>query len=252
MRKKIVAGNWKMNLNYDEAKALYNDLKNGVGEMDENVQVIISPPAIYLSEFALTQTNSVALAAQNCNENESGAYTGEVSPAMLSSLGINYCLVGHSERREYYKESNELLQLKVDALLENKVTPIYCFGEVLSEREANNHFDVVKQQVSKALFHLSKEVITKVILAYEPVWAIGTGVTASPEQAQEMHGFVRGLLSEKYGQAIADEISILYGGSCKPTNAKELFANPDVDGGLIGGAALKADSFIPVINGFLK
>jgi triosephosphate isomerase len=250
MRKNIVAGNWKMNMNYNEATALYNDLKNGVGEMDENVQIIIAPPAIYLSEFSKVKNNRVLLAAQNCNENESGAYTGEVSPSMLASIGVEFCLVGHSERREYYKESNELLKLKVNGLLSHSITPVYCFGEVLEQREALNHFNVVKEQVSKVLFHLSEEEITKLILAYEPVWAIGTGVTASPEQAQEMHGFVRELLAEKYGQSIADGISILYGGSCKPSNAKELFSNPDVDGGLIGGAALKTETFIPVINGF--
>lgn len=250
MRKKIVAGNWKMNMNYTEATSLYNELKNGIGEMDENVQVIIAPPSIYLSEFSQTKNERILLAAQNCNENESGAYTGEISPSMLASIGVEYCLVGHSERREYYKESNELLKLKVNGLLTANVTPIYCFGEVLAEREAINHFNVVKEQLSKALFHLTEEEITKLILAYEPVWAIGTGVTASPEQAQEMHGFVRELLAEKYGQSIADGVSILYGGSCKPANAKELFSNPDVDGGLIGGAALKTETFIPVINGF--
>lgn len=252
MRKKIVAGNWKMNLNYNEAMALYHNLKNRVGEMDSKVQVIIAPPAIYLSEFSQNKDERIALAAQNCNENESGAYTGEISPSMLASLNIQYCLVGHSERREYYKESNELLKLKVDALLTNNLTPIYCFGELLADRENGNHFNIVKEQISKALFHLEGEAVVKVILAYEPIWAIGTGVTASPDQAQEMHGFVRELLAEKYGQSIADEISILYGGSCKPTNAKELFAKPDVDGGLIGGAALKAENFIPVTNGFEK
>jgi triosephosphate isomerase len=250
MRKKIVAGNWKMNLNYDEAMALYNDLKKRVGEMDQEVKVIIAPPAIYLSEFAQNKNQSIVLAAQNCNENESGAYTGEIAPSMLAALGIEYCLVGHSERREYYKESNELLKLKVDALLAHHIAPIYCFGEVLADREVNNHFNVVKEQISKALFHLEEEAILKVVFAYEPVWAIGTGVTASPDQAEEMHGFVRELLAEKYDQSTADEISILYGGSCKPSNAKELFANSDVDGGLIGGAALKAETFIPVINGF--
>ena len=250
MRKKIVAGNWKMNMNYTEATAFYNDLKNEAEEMDENVQVIIAPPAIYLSEFSKAKNERVILAAQNCNENESGAYTGEISPSMLTSIGVKYCLVGHSERREYYKEKNELLKLKINGLLAHSVSPIYCFGEVLAEREAINHFNVVKEQVSSVLFHLGEEEIIKVVLAYEPVWAIGTGVTASPEQAQEMHGFVRELLAEKYGQSIADDISILYGGSCKPGNAKELFLNLDVDGGLIGGASLKTESFISVINGF--
>ena len=250
MRKKIVAGNWKMNMNHQEALALINDLKNNEAQMNDEVQVIIAPPSIYLSEFSQISSERIALAAQNCNENEIGAYTGELSVGMLNSIGLKYCLVGHSERREYFGETNELLKLKVNALLSQELTPIYCFGEVLTERESGNHFNIIKEQVSKALFHLNETEITNVILAYEPVWAIGTGVTASPEQAQEVHAFVRELLAEKYGQTIAEEISILYGGSCKPSNAKELFANPDVDGGLIGGAALKAETFIPVINGF--
>lgn len=250
MRKKIVAGNWKMNMNHQEALALINDLKNNEAQMNDEVQVIIAPPSIYLSEFSQISSERIAFAAQNCNENEIGAYTGELSVGMLNSIGLKYCLVGHSERREYFGETNELLKLKVNALLSQELTPIYCFGEVLTERESGNHFNIVKEQVSKALFHLNETEITNVILAYEPVWAIGTGVTASPEQAQEVHAFVRELLAEKYGQTIAEEISILYGGSCKPSNAKELFANPDVDGGLIGGAALKAETFIPVINGF--
>ncbi|MCT4580163.1 MAG: triose-phosphate isomerase [Flavobacteriales bacterium] len=252
MRKKIVAGNWKMNMNHQEALALYNGLVSNETQLDENVQVIVAPPSIYLSEFSQIKTNRIRLAAQNCSEHEKGAYTGELSAGMLVSIGVQYCLVGHSERREYFGETNELLKEKVNVLLENNRTPIYCFGEVLAEREAGNHFNTVKEQVVKALFHLDETQITKVILAYEPVWAIGTGVTASPEQAQEIHEFVRELLAEKYGQTIAEEISILYGGSCKPANAKELFANPDVDGGLIGGAALKTETFIPVVNGFLK
>ncbi len=252
MRKNIVAGNWKMNMNHQEALALYNGLISNESEMDENVQVIIAPPSIYLSEFSQIKSNRIALAAQNCNENEKGAYTGEISAGMLENLEVQYCLVGHSERRAYYGETNELLKKKVDALLQSERTPIYCFGEVLSDRETGNHFNIVKEQVIKALFHLNEQQIIKVVFAYEPVWAIGTGVTASPEQAQEMHEFVRELLAEKYGQTTAEAISILYGGSCKPANAKELFANPDVDGGLIGGAALKIETFVPVVNGFIK
>lgn len=250
MRKKIVAGNWKMNMNHQEALDLYRDLISNEAEMDKDVQVIIAPPSIYLSEFSQINSERIALAAQNCNENEKGAFTGEISPNMLTSIGVQYCLVGHSERREYYGETNEILKKKVDALLENDRIPIYCFGEVLSDREAGNHFSLVKEQVVEALFHLEEQQILKVVLAYEPVWAIGTGVTASPEQAQEIHTFVRELLAEKYGQAIAEQISILYGGSCKPANANELFANSDVDGGLIGGAALNKETFVPVINGF--
>lgn len=248
MRKKIVAGNWKMNLNYKDALSLYNDLKGNAEKIKNNVQVIIAPPSVYLSEFAQVSNSKVALAAQNCNEHQSGAYTGEISVEMLSSLKIKYCLVGHSERRAYYGETNELLKQKVDVLLSQGITPIYCFGEELKDRENANHFDLVKTQLTEALFHLKEDEIKKVVLAYEPVWAIGTGVTASSDQAQEMHSYVRKILVEKYSQSVADEISILYGGSCKPTNAKELFSNPDVDGGLIGGAALKADSFISIIE----
>ncbi len=250
MRKNIVAGNWKMNLSHKEALSLYDSLKTNSNEMDKHTTVIVAPPSIYLSEFSKNKNEKIKLAAQNCSENENGAFTGEISASMLQSIGVEYCLVGHSERRAYFNETNELLKHKVEALLAKAITPIYCFGEVLKERESGNHFEVVKAQVSEALFHLSAEAISKIVLAYEPVWAIGTGKTASPDQAQEMHQFVRRLLSDKYGEAVAKEISILYGGSCKPTNAKELFANQDVDGGLIGGAALKAETFIPVINGF--
>jgi len=250
MRKNIVAGNWKMNLSHKEALSLYDSLKNSSKEMDDNTTVIVAPPSIYLSEFSKNKSEKVKLAAQNCSENENGAFTGEISASMLQSIGVEYCLVGHSERRAYFNETNNLLKSKVAILLAKEITPIYCFGEVLEEREKGNHFEVVKAQISEALFHLSATDIAKIVLAYEPVWAIGTGKTASPEQAQEMHEFVRSLLIEKYEDSVAKEISILYGGSCKPTNAKELFANKDVDGGLIGGAALKTETFIPVINGF--
>ncbi len=250
MRKNIVAGNWKMNLSHKEALALYESLKKDSDKMDKDTTVIVAPPSIYLSEFSKKKDNKVKLAAQNCSENENGAFTGEISASMLQSIGVEYCLVGHSERRAYFNETNSLLKRKVEALLAKEITPIYCFGEVLKEREAENHFEVVKAQVSEALFHLSAEDVSKIVLAYEPVWAIGTGKTASPGQAQEIHQFVRRLLIDKYGDLVAQEITILYGGSCKPTNAKELFANKDVDGGLIGGAALKVETFIPVINGF--
>ena len=250
MRKNIVAGNWKMNLGHQEALSLYNSLKKERSSMDKNTTVIIAPPSIYLSEFSKSKDDKIKLAAQNCNENEKGAFTGEISAAMLQSIGVEYCLVGHSERRAYFNETNELLKSKTVSLLANNITPIYCFGEVLADRESENHFDVVKTQIVEALFNFTSEEIKKIVLAYEPVWAIGTGKTASSAQAQEMHEYVRSLLTEKYGVSISNEISILYGGSCKPTNAKELFSNTDVDGGLIGGAALKSETFVPIINGF--
>ena len=188
--------------------------------------------------------------AQNVSDQEKGAYTGEVSAEMLESCEIDYCIVGHSERRGYYGETDKIVAAKVDKLLAHGLKPIVCVGEVLEEREANRQFDVVKTQVEGGLFHLDAENIQKIIIAYEPVWAIGTGKTATSEQAQEMHAHIRSLLAAKYGKEVADEISILYGGSCKPSNAKELFANPDVDGGLIGGASLKAKDFMGIITAF--
>ena len=179
-----------------------------------------------------------------------GAYTGEVSAAMLESLQLTYCIVGHSERRAYHHETDEIVARKVDQLLKYNLRPIVCCGEVLQEREEGRQFDVVKKQITDGLFHLSAEQFANIVIAYEPVWAIGTGKTATPEQAQEIHAFIRGLIAEKYGKEVADETSILYGGSCKPSNAKELFANPDVDGGLIGGASLKADDFIAIATAF--
>ena len=250
MRKKIVAGNWKMNLNYNEAKSLLSDLNKSSSLVSEDVQLIIAPPTLYLSEFSKEKEATISLSGQNCSAYENGAYTGEVSASMLSSIGVSYCLVGHSERRLYFKESNEQLKAKVIRLLENNVIPIFCFGEVLEERESNQYFDVVRQQIEEVLFHLEYSLFSKIILAYEPVWAIGTGKTASPAQAQEIHSFVRKIIVEKYSVDVAESISILYGGSCKPSNAKELFEQPDIDGGLIGGAALKAETFIPIARSF--
>ena len=244
MRKKIVAGNWKMNLNKDEANALFLSLKESV--FPENVDVIVCPPSIYIAQFS--NDLDFNLGIQNSSDKSNGAFTGEVSAEMLKSFNVNYALVGHSERREYFKESDEFLANKVDALLEESITPIFCFGEKLEERESEKHFDLVKSQISNGLFHLSSDQFPKIILAYEPVWAIGTGVTASSSQAQEMHAFIRGVVKEKYGKNIAENIQILYGGSCKPSNAKELFSCPDVDGGLIGGAALKHKDFSQLIE----
>ncbi|CAM1361434.1 Triosephosphate isomerase [Tenacibaculum litoreum] len=250
MRQKVVAGNWKMNKNLDEAKELIKGIKKEVKKgLGENTRVIIAPSFVNL-HYATKKTKKsvVEVAAQNMHQSKNGAFTGEVSADMLTNLGVNIVVLGHSERREYFGETDELLAQKVDAALENGLEVIFCFGELLEDRKSGNHFGVVESQVKKALFHLKEEAFKNIILAYEPVWAIGTGETASPEQAQEMHAFVRELLAKEYGKEIADTISILYGGSVKPANAKEIFSKPDVDGGLIGGAALKAEDFAAIIK----
>ncbi len=253
MRKNIVAGNWKMNKTFDEADELVSNIIELLEEKElgENTRVILCPPFPYL-EMCTDYSNEsyFAVGAQNVNDNDKGAYTGEVSAAMLASMEVEYCIVGHSERRAYYGETDALIAKKVDQLLKNDIRPIVCCGEVLEEREAGKQFDVVKRQITDGLFHLDAEAFGQIIIAYEPVWAIGTGKTATPEQAQEIHAFIRSLIAEKYGKEVADETSILYGGSCKPSNAKELFANPDVDGGLIGGAALQAEDFINIALAF--
>lgn len=248
MRKRIVAGNWKMNMNNSDAQALFESLNTA--EIVSSTEIIIAPPSLYLSEFASKKGKQICLAAQNCSDNENGAYTGEISAAMLYSIGVKYCLVGHSERRQYQKESDLLLKQKVNALLKNKVTPIFCCGENLEKRESGNFHQVIQAQIENSLFHLTDSEIKEVVIAYEPIWAIGTGVTASSDQAQEIHAFIRALLVDKYSLQTAEEIPILYGGSCKASNAKELFVNKDVDGGLIGGAALDVDSFSAIIKSF--
>ncbi len=252
MRKKIVAGNWKMNKTFSEADDLIfkiSELINKNYPMD--VMVVLCPPFPYL-ELAtdLTQDNDISIGAQNVSNHDSGAYTGEVAAAMLKSIDVEYCIIGHSERRKYFNESSKLLAEKVNILLKNDIIPIFCCGELLPEREAGNHFNIVKKQITDALWHLDSEYFKKIVLAYEPVWAIGTGVNATPEQAQEMHAFIREIISTKYGAEVAENTTILYGGSCNSKNAKELFANPDVDGGLIGGASLKAEEFIRIVNSF--
>ncbi len=251
MRKNIVAGNWKMNKNLQEGLELATELNEALKGKTVNCDVIIGTPFIHLASVAkAVDVNKIGVAAQNCADKESGAYTGEVSAAMVASTGAQYVILGHSERRAYYGETAETLKEKVKLALANGLTPIFCIGEVLEEREAEKHFDVVKSQVEASLFDLSADDFSKVVLAYEPVWAIGTGKTASPAQAQEMHAFIRATLAEKYGQDIANNTSILYGGSANAGNAKELFSNPDVDGGLIGGASLGVDKFMPIIEAF--
>ena len=252
MRKNIVAGNWKMNNTFDEADALVSDIMTALETKElGQTMMIICPPFPYL-EMCTDYSNDsyFAVGAQNVSDQEKGAYTGEVSAAMLQSMEVEYCIVGHSERRAYYGETDAIVARKVDQLLQHDIRPIVCCGEVLEEREADKQFDVVRRQITDGLFHLSAEQFAQVVIAYEPVWAIGTGKTATPAQAQEMHAFIRGLIADKYGKQVADDTSILYGGSCKPSNAKELFANPDVDGGLIGGASLKADDFMAIATAF--
>ena len=253
MRKHIVAGNWKMNCTFTEADELINGIMEKLEktELPRETLLIVCPPFPYLEMTTDYANDSYFLVgAQNVSDQEKGAYTGEVSAEMLESCEIDYCIVGHSERRAYYGETDKTVAAKVDLLLKHELKPIVCVGEVLQEREENRQFDVVKTQVEGGLFHLDAEQIKNIVIAYEPVWAIGTGKTATPDQAQEMHAHIRSLLAAKYGKEVADEISILYGGSCKPSNAKELFACPDIDGGLIGGASLKADDFMGIITAF--
>ena len=251
MRKNIVAGNWKMNKNLQEGLVLAKELDAALKGKQINCDVVIGTPFIHLASVAnAVDAEKIGVAAQNCADKASGAYTGEVSAEMVASTGAKYVILGHSERRAYYHETPEILKEKVLLALANGLTPIFCIGEVLEEREADKHFDVVKSQIEKSLFDLSKEDFAKIVLAYEPVWAIGTGKTATADQAQEMHAFIRKTLAEKYGKEVADDTSILYGGSANASNAKELFSNPDVDGGLIGGASLGVDKFMPIIEAF--
>ena len=250
MRKNIVAGNWKMNTTLEEGVELANEVNSRVKESKHNCDVIICVPFTHLTSVnAMLDPEAVALGAENCSEHAKGAYTGEVSAAMVKSTGANYVILGHSERRQYFGETNDQLLAKTRLALENQLKPIFCVGEVLEDRENGNYNTVVKGQL-EALFSLTPEEFSQIVIAYEPVWAIGTGKTATAEQAQDMHSFIRKVIAEKYGDEIAQNTSILYGGSCKPENAKELFSKPDVDGGLIGGAALKADTFMGIVEAF--
>jgi len=253
MRKKIVAGNWKMNLGYNEGLSLFSEIINMFkDEATGKQQAVICSPFIQLhslAQLAKGYTN-VAVGAQNAHQAESGAYTGEISAKMIKSVGAEYVILGHSERRQYFGESNELLAAKTDTALKNDLKPIFCIGETLQEREAEEHFNIIKSQLVEGVFHLDETDFAKLVIAYEPVWAIGTGVTASSEQAQEIHAFIRIEIAAKYGQEIAANTTILYGGSCNPKNAPELFAQPDIDGGLIGGASLKSRDFIDIVKVF--
>ena len=248
MRTKIVAGNWKMNKNCEETEDLLNELIEKL-PIDKEVQIVVAPTFVNLASAVdhLEFTN-ITVAAQNLHQAESGAYTGEISADMLKSVGVNTVILGHSERRAIFHETDAIIANKVDAALKHDMTVIFCFGEELKDRQNNQHFNVVENQLRDGLFHLGKEAWEDIILAYEPVWAIGTGETASPEQAQEMHAFIRETVRHTYGSDVAEDVSILYGGSVKPDNAQEIFGKPDVDGGLIGGAALKADDFVAIVN----
>jgi triosephosphate isomerase len=250
MRKQIAAANWKMNLTYQQGETLLKEIISSETDLKSNQEVIFAVPFPYIS-MALQNVgvgNGFHIAAQNCYHEKNGAYTGEIAAEMLQSLGIKHCIIGHSERREYFNESNEVLARKIDICLENNISPIFCCGEALEIREQEQQNGFVQKQMEESLFHLTAEQLSKVVIAYEPIWAIGTGKTASTGQAQEMHAHIRQVLSKKYGEEVAQGISILYGGSVKSNNAAELFANPDVDGGLIGGASLVAQDFVQIIK----
>lgn len=250
MRKKIVAGNWKMNTTVAAGVELAKDIVAALANVPQDVQLIIAPPFTHLFPVAqVIKGSSVALSAQNCADKAKGAYTGEVAADMIAGVGCTYTILGHSERRQYYGETSATLVEKMALALANNLSPIYCVGEMLAEREAGNHFNIIKSQLEEVLFGLSAEQMAKVVVAYEPVWAIGTGVTATSEQAQEVHAFIRKVIASKFGD-LAKDITILYGGSCKPSNAKELFACEDIDGGLIGGASLKASDFVAIAQSY--
>lgn len=257
MRRKIVAGNWKMNTTVAEGVELAKQIIAKLGDVPENVHLIINTPFTHLypvsKELAAITCpvckGKISLGAQNCADKEKGAYTGEVSAAMLASVPVTYVILGHSERREYYHETNAILKEKMKLALANGLSVIYCCGENLEQRESGKHLDVVGAEIKEVLFDLTPEEMKKIVVAYEPIWAIGTGKTATSAQAEEIHAFIRKTLAEKFG-AQAEEVSILYGGSCKPSNAKELFAQKDIDGGLIGGASLKADDFVAIAQSY--
>ena len=251
MRKNIVAGNWKMNLNREEGIKLVEEVISLVSS-DNNVEVVFSPSFLYLHKVnkMCANDNLLQTASQNISHNDSGAFTGEVSAQMVNSLNVKYTILGHSERREYFNETNIELKQKVDLSLKNNLEIIFCCGESLNQRESGVHFDWIKQQLTESVFHLTEKEFEKVVIAYEPIWAIGTGITASSDQAEEIHQFVRNVIAEKYNENIAENTSILYGGSCNPTNAKELFSKKNIDGGLIGGASLNAENFTRIIKSF--
>jgi len=250
MRTRIAAGNWKMNTTIQEGIKLATNINSLISNYDlKNNKIIIATPFTHLhSIMQYVVTSNIEVAAQNCSMYEKGAYTGEVSAEMLKSIGVKYCIIGHSERRQYFNEDNITLYNKVALCLKNEITPIFCIGEKLNERESGKHFEVIEKQITEGLFNFSDKEFSKFILAYEPVWAIGTGKTATPEQAQEIHLFIRNLIKNKYKTEVSENTTILYGGSCNSKNAQSLFSQPDIDGGLIGGASLKAIDFVEIIK----
>ncbi len=252
MRRNIVAGNWKMNELFPQADDLVNSIAEELHNYDTaDVDVVVCPPFPYLELVSdVSEDGDFFTGAQNVSKFENGAYTGEVSATMLKSLGVDYCIVGHSERRKYFGETNQDIAQKIDRLLNEDITPIMCVGESLEERESGKYLEVIRTQIQEGIFHLSADDMQRCVIAYEPVWAIGTGHTASKEQAQEVHAFIRSLICEKYNDDVAQEVSILYGGSCNAKNAKDLFAMEDIDGGLIGGASLKSKDFIEIACSF--
>jgi triosephosphate isomerase (TIM) len=259
MRKKIIAGNWKMNNTLPEARILVEEILKGLNQSTaisnhENLDIVLAPPFPFLSmcKDLIRNHPGIYTAAQNCYSEEKGAYTGEVSAAMIYSVGAKYVIIGHSERRNYFRESNAMLMKKVEIALKTNLKPIFCIGELIGERKAGRHFNVVRQQLAETIFQLKESDFRRIIIAYEPVWAIGTGLNATPEQAQEMHSFIRQLIGVKFGRKTINNISLLYGGSCNAQNAGTLFAMPDVDGGLIGGASLKAVDFVSIIESAIK
>lgn len=255
MRKNIVAGNWKMNLDYQQGVSLFSEIVNMVkDEVMGEQEVIVCSPAVHLSSIGKLASGvvNVAVGAQNIHQEESGAYTGEISAVQVASVGAEYVILGHSERRAYFGETDELLSKKVDTALKHNLQPIFCIGETKEERESGKYVEVITSQLEKGLYHLDVTSFGNIVLAYEPVWAIGTGLTASPEQAQEVHAAIRKAISGKYGQEVADNTTILYGGSCNPSNAESLFSQKDIDGGLIGGASLKSRDFLEIVKAFNK
>jgi triosephosphate isomerase (TIM) len=249
MRKKIAAGNWKMNTTIQEGVQLVNEIKKKSPALHANHEVLFFPPATHLGVVALECTvKNFFAGAQNCSQFEKGAYTGEISTSMIKAIKGTHVIIGHSERRSIFGESYTTLKEKSSTVVDAGLTLVFCCGETLSERESNNHYNIVKEQLESSLFHLSKDQMQQVVIAYEPVWAIGTGKTATPAEAQDMHGYIRKLLTEKYDASTADQTSVLYGGSVNAANAKELFSQPDIDGGLVGGASLKTDEFITIIQ----
>jgi triosephosphate isomerase len=247
MRRKIVAANWKMNMSTEDGIVFFQQLRQLPWPKD--VDAIVAPPSLYLQKLFEVKGHA-ELSGQNCHSEQQGAFTGEVSATMLTDVGAQYCIVGHSERRKYFEESSSFLKAKVNALLENGLSPIYCCGETESERQTGAHFETVKNQLTAELFALDSSSFENVIIAYEPVWAIGTGLTATAAQAQEMHSFIRSVVETNYGREIAEKMCVLYGGSCNPSNAKELFQCEDVDGGLIGGASMDPSSFLQIAQSF--